>query len=417
MPNFGQYSLSLFMEDKDMYTWESQQLLYCVTYGWATYNQLPHDLVRLSALHSTTGKQIWQKEITVQPPSSAWALHHDVLYFVNYFGSVVAIDMKTGHVRWHYDKGKENPYVRIAVCGDIIGLALSDWTLRALHAASGQLLWTLQDDYGLLRLKVTGKAIYVVAREGKQSISFPHCALALDLQTGTVLWKKHLPVTNLQYGFITATDTMVYVAYPDYTQNRSGVVMLYALDSRHGSEIWTMQLSGNRVFSASVIEDILYLTVIPNLLAFDAHTGELLWSYEYEPLQKQKPDRIITLLASQDRVFTLQESVAKERSSEHWNNEQCLYRLCAIDRATKKLLWSVREDGTDAVAVTSARQEAICFSLFRPTLPAETRLFAISKQDGRELWSTPGDDGQFITCTEVERLYGMYFPYLYHMDS
>src|SRR5947209_3161954 len=100
MSNFGQYSLSLSMEDKDMYAWESQQLVYSVA-PVSHYNQSPPDLVCLSVLHSTTGKQVWQKEITLPFPSSAWALHTDVLYVVNYFGSVAAIDVKTGYIRWH----------------------------------------------------------------------------------------------------------------------------------------------------------------------------------------------------------------------------------------------------------------------------------------------------------------------------
>jgi hypothetical protein len=64
MPNFGQYSLSLCMEDKDMYSGERQQFLCLAGYR--------HSCLCLRALHSTTGKR--HEEIPIRLSGQVGAL-------------------------------------------------------------------------------------------------------------------------------------------------------------------------------------------------------------------------------------------------------------------------------------------------------------------------------------------------------
>ena len=135
MPNFGQYNLSLFMEDKDMYSGESQQHLYLVGYR-------PPCLC-LRAFHSTTGKQLWYEEIPMQLSGQVGALvvSDGMLYLTDWNGSVVAIDAKTRRIRWHY-QGQGGHLRNLDVLGDITLPHTSKNTLPAWYAPTGQGLWT-----------------------------------------------------------------------------------------------------------------------------------------------------------------------------------------------------------------------------------------------------------------------------------
>ena len=374
-----------------MYSGESQQSLYLTGYR--------PPCLRLRALHSTTGKQLWHEEIPIQLSGGVGALvvSDGVLYITDWNGSVVAIDAKTRRIRWHY-QGQWGHLIRLDVLGDIILLHNYTYTLPALHTPSGQVLWTKQgqdNDYDFL-CPVAGKAIYMAAHERRPSTPSPGRVYALDPQTGRVLWQKHFP-SELVYVWA-ATDEMVYAAYPP---GASFAGMLHALDARDGSTRWTMQLVSGKCYPASVIGNVLYLVVTPHLLALDPRTGELLWSYEHESIQDHPRYQIITLLENRDHLLTCQHAC----ESEHDSYDYCLYRLSAIDRATGKLLRVVKGghvcEGHSPPFFTSSRQQVV---YLRPhNYPWEKRpnLFAMSKQDGRELWSIhlSYDDFQQLACS------------------
>jgi outer membrane protein assembly factor BamB len=191
---------------------------------------------------------------------------------------------------------------------------------------------------------------------------------------------------------------MVYAAYPP---GASFAGMLHALDARDGSTIWMMPLVSGKYSSASVRGNVLYLVVTPHLLALDPSTGELLWSYVHEALHAHPLYHIITLLENRDHLLTCQRAC----ESEHDSYDSSLYRLSAIDRATGKLLRVVKDghvcEGHAHTFFSSSRQQVV---YLRPhTYPWEKRpnLFAMSKQDGRELWSTHlcYDDFQQLACS------------------
>jgi outer membrane protein assembly factor BamB len=391
MPNFGQYSLSLFMEDKDMYSGESQQFLCLASY------KSPY--LRLRALHSATGEQLWYEEIPIQFSGGVGALvvSGGVLYLTDYNGSVVAIDATTRRIRWHY-QGQWGPLIKLDVLGDIVLLHTYTNTLLALRAATGQVLWTKQGQdnaYDFL-CPVAGKAIFMAAHEKNSSTPFPGRVYALDPQTGSVLWQKHFP-SALVYVWA-ATDEMVYAAYPP---GASLTGVLHALDARDSSTIWTMQLVSGKCYPASVQGNVLYLVVTPYLLALDSRTGELLWSYEHKSIQDHPLYQSITLLENQDHLLTCQSACELE----HDAYDYCAYRLSALDWVTGKLLRVVKDgsicEGHSPTFFTSIRQQVIYLRPYIHSREKHPNLFAISKQDGSELWSThlSYNDFQQLACS------------------
>ncbi len=279
-----------------MYSGDSQQFLCLASY------QSP--CLRLRALHSTTGKQLWYEEIPIQLNGGVGGLvvSDGTLYLADYNGAVVAIDATTRRIRWHY-QGQWGHLIKLDVLGDIVLPHNYKYVLPALHAPTGQVLWTKQgqDNERDFLWPVTGKAIYMAAHERKPSTPFPGRVYALDPQTGSVLWQKHFPSASVYVW--AATDELVYAAYPP---GASLIGMLHALDEKSGNTIWTMPLASGKCYPASVIGNILYFVVTPYLLALDPRNGELLWSYEHEPILDHPLYQSITLLENQDHLLTCQ---------------------------------------------------------------------------------------------------------------
>src|SRR6185437_5606848 len=110
--------------------------------------------------------------------------------------------------RWHYQE-QWGHLPRLDVLGDIILLHTYKYALLALHAPTGQVLWTKQrqDNEDDFLCPVAGKAIYRAAHERKPSTPAPGRVYALEPQTGSVLWQMHFP-SELVYVWA-ATDEMV----------------------------------------------------------------------------------------------------------------------------------------------------------------------------------------------------------------
>jgi outer membrane protein assembly factor BamB len=390
MPNFGQYSLSLFMEDKDMYSGESQQFLCLASY------QPP--CLSLRALHSTTGEQLWYEELPIQLNGGVGALvvSNGMLYLTDYNGDVVAIDATTRRICWHC-QGQLGQIMRLDVLDDIVLPHNYKHILPALHAPTGQVLWTKREQdntHDFLCPVRARNAIFMTAHEEDPSTPFPGRVYALDPQTGSGLWQKHFP-SELVY-VRAATDEMVYAAYPP---GASLPGMLHALDARDGSTIWTMPLVSGVYCPASVINNVLYLVVIPYLLALDPRTGELLWSYEHESIQDHPLYQSITLLENQDHLLTCQRACELEHNAFDYS----AYRLSAIDRTTGKLLRVVKSgyicEGRIPTFFTSSSQQVVYLHLYSQPWKKRPNFFAISKQDGSELWSTHLSYKDFPACS------------------
>ncbi len=342
---------------------------------------------RLTALHPINGEQFWQQEITTLPfGAQILCFMDDVLYLGSWKGSVVAVDVRTRHTLWQYDGNEASNLYEMAVCRNTLALQFNGHTLNVLHALTGRLLWTYADaSSSIWQIKLTINAVYLFGGEKERSSS--NFILALDL-TGKVLWR----VAHRE--LITVTDEIIYVAenIPGYLSFR-----LHALQPENGNEVWATDLIhvNSYVSSKSVIDNVLYVVTSDHLLAINTRNGKQLWSREYVPLLSPDRGHSITLLADQDHLFTMQRTVEES----HDDGDECMYRLWSLDRATGKALWCVRE-GADIV-LTSANQDVIFFSGALYRWWNGFLLFAISKKDGRKLWSVRMHDQYFrtMTCT------------------
>jgi hypothetical protein len=125
MPNFGQYSLSLFLEDKDMYSGESQQFLCLAGYR--------PPCLRLRAFHSTTGKQFWHEEIPIQlsGPVGALVVSDGVLYRPHTSPwekrpNLFAMSKQDGRELWSTQLSYDDLRIRLSLCSDTTGADCKD---------------------------------------------------------------------------------------------------------------------------------------------------------------------------------------------------------------------------------------------------------------------------------------------------
>lgn len=104
---------------------------------------------------------------------------------------------------------------------------------------------------------------------------------ALNQSTGAILWSKE--VASSIYRSVAYFDKKIYFGTVGPEHGEEKAPLFYCLNAVDGSLIWTYDPnlgSGEGFYSAPTISDgIVYVGVSYNLLALNATTGELVWSY------------------------------------------------------------------------------------------------------------------------------------------
>lgn len=230
---------------------------------------------KVVALDGKTGKPVWERQL-VQPPHNGCAVwcsmaldaQANTLFFAtgnNYTGeateisdAVVAVDAKTGKVRWakqvtqhdvwtgadqkgpDYDFGA-GPQLFEAGGRQLVGAGQKSGIFWALDRKTGEVVWYTTVGYGGVGGGVHAEAsvgdgtIFVWSNNsyayGKPPGKFPMNVKALDAATGKMVWSKpKAQPANLESAGFLAND-VYYVASLD------GKV--YAYRTSDGKQIWT----------------------------------------------------------------------------------------------------------------------------------------------------------------------------------
>ena len=124
-------------------------------------------------------------------------------------GQILALDAATGEPRWSAPTGTSEPPNGLALSGGrlfaTLGFEADGNPMRALEAASGRVLWSLEDPTDFYYPpNVAAGVVYAIGGDNK--------VWALDAATGQVRWRSYVTRTATATGPVAVAGGLVYVA-------------------------------------------------------------------------------------------------------------------------------------------------------------------------------------------------------------
>ncbi len=222
---------------------------------------------KLYALDRDTGQELWNfppDALTGDFSSTTPAVANGIVYFgVNRGGPVVyAVNAATGVRIWSHG----GPIAQIISSPTVIDgrvyVAFTDGTIRALDAATGQIIWSVTQDQGANSSPAVANGRLYIAIHNRG-------LLALDAATGATLWLAH--ISGPQWSLPTVDNGRVFVGSRDDHK-------VYAFDAVTGQTLWTATTSDWVHSSPAVANGVVYIgNEAGDLHAFNAATGGLIW--------------------------------------------------------------------------------------------------------------------------------------------
>ena len=238
------------------------------TAGWPTFGyNAGHsgDNPALDMLPALHGQITWQRN-TGGSVFSAPALANGTLYIGSTGGNVLALDARTGAVRWQHAIGQFLNDSTPVVVGRVLFVGANRTWVLALDATNGRQLWAAN-------LQEVIKAAPTYA-DGLVLVNSSNATTALDARTGLVRWAFR------ENGFgwpTTAAPTVngqtVYVAQGTRT-------IVYALNLQTGRQLWAYN-AADRLISTPVIvgNSVIIGTWKGKVEALDVTRGNRIWHY------------------------------------------------------------------------------------------------------------------------------------------
>jgi len=216
----------------------------------------------LYALDADTGALKWYFE-TGDPITSSPVVLEGAVYFGSWDGCVYALSTD-GTLKWkHQTDGAV--YSSPAFARGKVFIGSSDGKVYALGKDKGEVVWTFQtDDYVSSTPVVSGKTVYVGSWDGN--------VYAIGSEDGKLLWKFRTGggVYSSPAAF---EDTVIFGSYDG---------KLYCVDKFKGTLKWSYYSKDSIYHSSPVVANgIVYIGLgyKNKVQAFNARTGEYLWSY------------------------------------------------------------------------------------------------------------------------------------------
>ncbi|MGV9692884.1 outer membrane protein assembly factor BamB family protein [Streptomyces sp. NPDC003444] len=272
----------------------------------------------------TTGKELWSRE-KVAVPGAKLLVAGGTLYLASarYDGDVVGLDPATGKETWRSRLGGKKYAQPRTIAVDerrvyvLAGILEADYSVKenviaALDIASGKVVWQERRDKGTQEFGITA------AVSGRHLVytDFRENVTVRDTATGRQVWTKKIGRSNSEriavhgglvvvadggrlraFALADGTERWSLAADESYTRFHSPAVLdgvLYASDSAHvlravdpatgrerwrNAELlevaypWQFVTAGGNLYAATELDPK------GGVLAFDARTGKLRWTY------------------------------------------------------------------------------------------------------------------------------------------
>ena len=239
----------------------------------------------VSARRLDNGQKIWHKRLKpvnkddkgIALKGAGIAYGNQRIYATTGFGSVFALEMKTGQEIWRYDSDMP---IRIAptVQDGRLLVQTIDNTLIALNAANGQKIWEYKTTSEATTL-VGGASPAYSSNDDVAIAAFSNGELrAFKASTGTPLWGEMLisPKRTNSLANITAIKANPIIDGDKvFAAGHSDV--LEAIDLRTGKKIWEREIStANQPWIAG--QFMYVLTNEFELIALQKDTGAIAWN-------------------------------------------------------------------------------------------------------------------------------------------
>ena len=254
------------------------------------------DDAKVYALNAETGEQLWNFETgdVVRSPAT---VSDGIVYVGSNDNNLYALDAATGDLLWQHDTGDSVRYPPLVADGTVYVPTISEGgrSIHAQDATSGTQLWVASQYYPFdsgwesgIGAALAGDMLLVIGHEGELH--------ALDTQTGELNWSFRGDV---------GTDTppvvigdVVYV---------TAVNTAYALDLETGTELWKNS-TGNfpaRGFAPVIDNGMYYFAPDDHVFALNIATGEPVWTFGLDEMASTAPivaDGVV-FVASESGVF------------------------------------------------------------------------------------------------------------------
>mgnify|MGYP001235121574 CR=1 FL=1 len=191
------------------------------------------------ALKTENGNILWSYPEKASPSrifSAEPVLAGDQLIVGDYGKLLTSLNVLDGKEKWQFGGAKSRYVDSPLVINDMILAPNADYHLYALDL-QGNLKWTFTAGHSLwTRPASDGKFVYVACLD--------HNLYALDLVTGSLVWKTDLGASLVSRPVLSEDGTLVFQGNIDGT--------MVALSTSDGSKVWE-QKAGGPIWSAPVV--------------------------------------------------------------------------------------------------------------------------------------------------------------------
>ncbi len=235
----------------------------------------PPGISQMVAVDLATRRRLWDPVAlaagaTVRPIRTGVTVSGDTAYVADSGGTVFAVDLVTGKLRWTEPAGGQVA-TAVAVSGDIVVVTTQGTRTVApavvgMKVSDGSVAWRYDGEpVGALAAGavVSGEVVYVVFSDGN--------VRALGLSDGAERWTSRINAPVLPTGGLAVAGDGVFVL--------DIVGQLYRFSTADGARVWDFALNQPSFGAPPVVAGghVLVGTNAGNLAAIDVGSGHLVW--------------------------------------------------------------------------------------------------------------------------------------------
>lgn len=223
----------------------------------------------LIAVEAATGERVWWRRNPEGSAQVAPALDERALYISVPFGTMLAVDRKTGAELWRFKADDSLDASSTLADGRLYVGSEEAKMFYCLNSADGSLVWKLTTELEPDSTPAISDGVVVLTTEeiGSERV----IVLALDAATGTELWRVSQKESNSSPSVL---DGKVILGGGDF--------FAHALDLKTGKQVWKSPVDGRfDVFSMPAIAfgDVFLADRIGNIYRLDGKTGKRKWIF------------------------------------------------------------------------------------------------------------------------------------------
>ena len=276
--------------------------------------------------------------------------------------SVYALNAASGELLWSHATGDVIRSTPTVVDGRVF-VGSNDNHVYALDAATGELLWRFDTGGWAQYSPQVGNGNVYLAVQGNTGQK----VVALDAATGETEWTADVAARIYPTYTPTVSGNQLYVAGAVYGD-------FYVLDAANGEEVWQAGVSSYVESAPTVLDGIVYLTVVNQAYALDDNTGEVIWSLNTDEYPARDFPALVVngvyYLAPSDKVY-------------------------ALDAATGAQLWTYESQMLSTAP-------AVAGGVFYGASEETGLLFALDAATGAEIWTEPTEGAAIHSIAVID---------------